>query len=307
MMAATHLPTHPLAERLEHQPRHNVFFVLIVPTRLHRLCRCRPPAETSFPKLAERNLQEIVRVIPPFGIGIVVFRCGAAAIVALPLLLPNEQCADVDRGHGQHTLPWLPDSLPSPLSPPLPPPPRPPSLQRSRGGGSHLQGGGGRCPGSVGGEHPPISCTPPPLLPQPLQPPLPTPSPSPLPTWYCRECSSSPRPSVPSHPTERAVVPPECPPRHVVVDDCASDGPPHLAVMAMRPDGGGGVGGGKNGVSGGSSMDRDNKDHNADGNRRCRPCPRQVATAVGMMMMVGKRGGKATMKRLQGDDEVTEM
>ena len=111
---------------------------------------------------------------------------------------------------------------------------------------------------------------------------------------------------------ERAVVPPERPPRHVVVNDCASDGAPDAAVTAMRPDGGGGVGGGgvgggKNGVGGGSSMDRDNKDHDADGNRRCRPCPRRVATAVGMMTMAGKRGGEATVKRLQGDDEVMEM
>ena len=77
--------------------------MLIVPTCLHRLCRCRPPAETSLPKSAERNLQEIMRIIPPFGVGVVVFHCSAAAIVALPLLPPNEQRADIDRGHGHRT------------------------------------------------------------------------------------------------------------------------------------------------------------------------------------------------------------
>jgi hypothetical protein len=64
-MAATHLPTHPLAERLEHQPRHNVCFVLVVPTRLRCLCCHRhPPPKMPLPKLAERDLQEITRILP---------------------------------------------------------------------------------------------------------------------------------------------------------------------------------------------------------------------------------------------------
>ena len=69
--------------------------------------------------------------------------------------------------------------------------------------------------------------------------------------------------------------------------------------MATRPDGG---------IDGGSSTDRDNNDHNADGNRRhrCRPRPFRAATAVATMTIAGKRGGEATVRRLQSDDEVTE-
>ena len=64
-MAATHLPTHPLAERLEHQPRHDVFFVLVAPTCLRCLCcRRHPPPKTPLPRLAERDLQEITHVLP---------------------------------------------------------------------------------------------------------------------------------------------------------------------------------------------------------------------------------------------------
>ena len=92
-----------LAERLGPRPRHDVFFVRVVPNRLHRLRRCRPPAEKPLPKSAERDLQVIVRVLPRFRVGIVVvFRRDAAAFVALPLLPPNEQRADVDRGHRRH-------------------------------------------------------------------------------------------------------------------------------------------------------------------------------------------------------------
>jgi hypothetical protein len=74
--------------------------VLVVPTRLHRLLRCCPPAEKPLPKLVERDLQVIARVLPRIRVGvIVVFRCDADAVVALLLLLPNEQRTDVDRGH----------------------------------------------------------------------------------------------------------------------------------------------------------------------------------------------------------------
>jgi hypothetical protein len=63
-MAVTHLLTHPLAEHLKHQPRHDIFFVLVIPTCLRCLCcRRRPPPETPLPKLAERDLQEIARVL----------------------------------------------------------------------------------------------------------------------------------------------------------------------------------------------------------------------------------------------------
>ena len=73
-----------------------------------------------------------------------------------------------------------------------------------------------------------------------------------------------------------------------------------MAVMVTRPDGG---------VDGGSSTDRNNNDHSADGNRRpCRrPHPRRAATAVAMMKITGKREGEVTARRLQGDDKVTEM
>ncbi len=78
----------------------NLDFVLVVPTRLHRLRHCRPPAEKPLPKLAERDLQVIACILPCFRVSvIVIFRCDAAAIVALPLLPPNEQHANVDRGH----------------------------------------------------------------------------------------------------------------------------------------------------------------------------------------------------------------
>jgi len=58
-----------------------------------------------------------------------------------------------------------------------------------------------------------------------------------------------------------------------LVGDYAADRPPDMAAMAVRPDSGGGVGGGKNGVGGGSNIYRDNDDHDADadGDRRHRP------------------------------------
>jgi hypothetical protein len=95
-MAVTHLPTHPLAERLEHRLRHDIFFVLFIPTRLHCLRRSHPPPQKPLPKLAERNLQVIERVLPRFSIVIVVVFCrDDAAVVALLLLPPNEQCAKI--------------------------------------------------------------------------------------------------------------------------------------------------------------------------------------------------------------------
>jgi hypothetical protein len=76
------------------------FFVLIIPARLHRHCCRSPPPKTPFPKLAEDDLQEITRVTPCFRVSVVVIlRCNAAALIVLPILPPNEQCADVDRRH----------------------------------------------------------------------------------------------------------------------------------------------------------------------------------------------------------------
>ena len=56
-------------------------------------------------------------------------------------------------------------------------------------------------------------------------------------------------------------------------------------------------------------MDRDNDGHDASGDRSCRrrPRPHRAATAVAMMTMAGKRVGEATARRLQGEDEATEM
>jgi len=75
----------------------------------------------------------------------------------------------------------------------------------------------------------------------------------------------------------------------------------------MLPDGGGRVGSGKNDVSGGSSTDRDNDGHDVDVDcrrrRRCRPRARRTATALVMMTMAGERGGKATARRMQDEDE----
>jgi hypothetical protein len=93
----------------------------------------------------------------------------------------------------------------------------------------------------------------------------------------------------------------------VVVNDYAAYGPTNVAATATRPDGDGGVGGMKNGISGGSSTDRDNDDQDADGDRCRRPCPRRAATAVMMMTIAAKGGCKATARQLQGDDEATEM
>jgi hypothetical protein len=124
---------------------------------------------------------------------------------------------------------------------------------------------------------------------------------------------SSPRPLGPSRPTAGATMPPDRSVRcdGVIVDNYAADGAPDTAGMATRSDGCDGVGSGKNGVGGGSSTDRDNDDNDANGNCRCRPrprhCSRQAATAFAMMTLAGERGGEATARQLQGDDEATEM
>jgi hypothetical protein len=48
--------------------------------------------------------------------------------------------------------------------------------------------------------------------------------------------------------------------------------------------------------------------NDADGDRRRRRCPRGAATDVDVMMtMAGKRGGKATARRVQGNDNATRM
>ena len=54
-----------LAECLEHQPRHDVIFMLVVPARLRCLCCCPPPPKTPFPKSVEDDLQEIARARAP--------------------------------------------------------------------------------------------------------------------------------------------------------------------------------------------------------------------------------------------------
>jgi hypothetical protein len=74
------LPTHPQRRA-------------VVPTCLHRLRlrpRRRPPPETPLLKSAERDLQEIVRVLPRFHVrAVFVLRRDAAAAFALPILPPQ--------------------------------------------------------------------------------------------------------------------------------------------------------------------------------------------------------------------------
>jgi hypothetical protein len=72
-------------------------------------------------------------------------------------------------------------------------------------------------------------------------------------------------------------------------------------VTTTRVAGDAGVGSGKNGVGGGSSTNRDNDDHDVDGD-----CRRQTVVAM-MTSMSGERGGEATVRRLQGNVEATEM
>ena len=96
----------------------------------------------------------------------------------------------------------------------------------------------------------------------------------------------------------------------VIVDDYAADGGPDAAVTAMLPDSSGGVGSGKNGIGGGSSTDRDNT------------TTMLMAIAVPVAVPIlsspggdgarnvddgGHKGGEATARRLQGEDEATEM
>ena len=88
---------------------------------------------------------------PRFHIGVVVIlRCNAAAVVALPILPPNEQLANVDPRH-QHRRGCR--TPPCRAATPL--------LRRSSGGGSRPPGVGGILPGSVGGWRRHIHRTPP--------------------------------------------------------------------------------------------------------------------------------------------------
>ena len=190
-MAATHLPMHPLSERLEHQPRQDVFFVLVIPDRLHRLRRCRPPAKTPLPKLAERDLQEIVPVLPRFRVGVgIVFHHDAAAIVALPFLPSNEQHANVDCGHRRRRGRRTPRHRRR----------RRPHCRRGNRAEEdpvcHAEVGVTQAASGV--DAPPIRRTSPP--------PSPPQSPLPPPTRYCRESSPLPRQSGPSRPTVGAEV-----------------------------------------------------------------------------------------------------
>ena len=90
----------------------------------------------------------------------------------------------------------------------------------------------------------------------------------------------------------------------VVVDNYAADRAPDSAGMATRSDSCGTAGSWKNGVSDGSSTDRDNDDTDANGDCCRRPCPRhrscsrRAEMAVVMMTMAGKKGGEATARRL---------
>ena len=45
--------------------------------------------------------------------------------------------------------------------------------------------------------------------------------------------------------------------------------------------------------------------YDADGDRRCRCCPRGAETADVMMTMAGERGGEATVRRRRGDSKAT--
>ena len=112
-----------------------------------RLCRARrpylSPSLSSSSVLSSRNAplkvgvarpQKIARVLFRFRIGVVVvvvLRCDAVAVVALPILPPNES--------RRHRLRASTSSR-SPYSPP-PSPRRPPSSRRSSRGGSRLQPG----------------------------------------------------------------------------------------------------------------------------------------------------------------------
>ena len=167
----------------------------VIPTCLHHLCcHCCPPPKMPLPKLAERDLQEIPRVLPSFRVGaVIVLRCDATAIIALSLLPPNEQHADIDCRH-QGCRGWRTRRRR-----------RRHRAPRRRGDqmeeGSRSPGrGGGRRPGGVGGRRCCIRCTPPPLLPPP-----------PLPS-RC-ETSLLPQPSGPSSLMAGAAVPPERPPQ----------------------------------------------------------------------------------------------
>ena len=74
-----------------------------------------------------------------------------------------------------------------------------------------------------------------------------------------------------------------------------------MAATATRRDGGGGVGGGKNGVSGGSSTDRDNGDHDADGDHRRHPRVGYGASAGELIEFIGQNRPKGAMLSMDGD------
>ena len=108
----------------------------VVPTHLCCLCRHRrhrrPHPKTPLAKSAQRDLQEIASVLSRFRVSvIIVFRCDVVAIVALPILLPNQP--------RRHQLLASTSSRLQYSSPPSPPR-RPPSSRQSSGGGSHLPG-----------------------------------------------------------------------------------------------------------------------------------------------------------------------
>jgi len=84
----------------------------------------------------------------------------------------------------------------------------------------------------------------------------------------------------------------------VVIDKDAGNGSPDLAATATHLD---------EGIGGGSSNDRDNKDHNTDGDRHhChRPHPRWAVMAVTMMTIAGKGGGEAIARQWQCESKTT--
>ena len=83
--------------------------------------------------------------------------------------------------------------------------------------------------------------------------------------------------------TAGAAMPPEHPPRRQTLPVC--------------------------GVHGDSCTDRGNDNHNADVNHCCRPRPHplRAVMAVVMMTIAGERGGEAMARRLQGNNEASEM
>ena len=77
-------------------------------------------------------------------------------------------------------------------------------------------------------------------------------------------------------------------------DYAAADGGPDEALTATLSDGGNRVGSLKNGIGGGSSTDRNNDGHDANGDchPHHHPHPCRAATAIGMMTMGDERGAR---------------